>query len=224
MGICMRAHDPTSGLIVAALAALAAALGLAGCAEPDKAVGRDVAGDGAGGLEEAREPDCPGHWHASFDLYVNGTRISFDHPNFTLEESPRMPVATHMHRGNDWQWHFEPPGQDRCVGLAATVAVVGVVFDADELRLTWTHDEMGQAGWHEERDGAGLEARHRLDANETQPSPQWQAIEVADLVQHQPLRGERIILAFGTPQQMDWPAWQSVADARQLAPSSSMSA
>src|SRR5687768_1857532 len=40
-----------------------------------------------GGIVAAEKygEDCPGHWHAIMDVYVDGQEVSFNHPGFTLD-------------------------------------------------------------------------------------------------------------------------------------------
>lgn len=199
-----------AGAVPVALAM--ALLVLAGCQSPPDGptVSSSSASASASGPWAAAE--CPGHWHLSFDLYVNGTRVSYDHAAFTLEGRQGMPVETHLHRGSDWQWHFEPPGQERCIPLSSALAHVDTQLAADQLVLDGTHAELGQAGTFQAGGGAVLEARHRV-------SGAWATILIGDLVGRQPEGGERIVVAFGPPSDAEWDAWQAVADGRALQPS-----
>jgi hypothetical protein len=150
----------------------------------------------------------------SFDLYVNGTRVSFAHPKYTLEGRQGMTVETHLHQGNDWQWHFEPLGAERCIPLSTALAHVDAELASDRLVLDGAHAEMGQAGTFRTGAGLVLEAHHRLAEGA------WEPIGIADVASAQPARGERVVVAFGSPPADDWAAWQAAADARTLQASS----
>lgn len=148
------------------------------------------------GVVWAATPDehkCPGHWHSTMDVYVDGQAVSFDHPSFTIEQNPDMPFSTHMHRGSPGLWHFEPQGGRDCIDLSRALTHVGMGLSGSRLELTGVHESLNPAaaGVHEENETHELRAWHKV-----RDGP-WEEIDPGRLADRQPKDFERMVIAFG---------------------------
>lgn len=90
---------------------------------------------------------CPGHWHATFDVYVqegNETqRISYAAPQFDL--NGQTPLRSHMHQSDRKnQFHFEQGGL--CVGIEEALGYVDTDVSGSSVKLDGVHGGLGQAG------------------------------------------------------------------------------
>jgi len=144
---------------------------------------------------------------------VHGDRMSYEHPKFQLEGNQGMPVRTHLHRSADWQWHFEPVDGEECIPFQEALATVDTELEPGRLVLDGGHADLNQAGTFEDGGNGTLVAFHREDGGD------WQPIGIAGLDARQPSPGERILIAYGSAQEMDLEAWEAEADGRQLAQS-----
>ncbi|MEK6976045.1 MAG: hypothetical protein AABY18_06855 [Candidatus Thermoplasmatota archaeon] len=137
--------------------------------------------------------ECPDHWHATFDVYVqddNGTaqRISFRHPDFDL--SRNTPMRSHMHqRDGKNQFHFEQGAQ--CVGVEEAFGYVDVELNANSMTLQGAHAALGQEGTYRE------EGNKTLEAYVQSPSGEWRHPSVKSILDYQLKDGESILILYG---------------------------
>lgn len=145
---------------------------------------------------------CPGHWHASFYVYVDGARVSFDDPHFYLEGSPtynRMPISSHVHQGRDYVFHFEP-SPIKCIKLQDATPYVGMTLSDDRLVLSGAHDNIQLQGTTHNQGGTylkGTDANHTLEYYHKLPNAAWEATTAKDLNGRQLKDGERILVIYG---------------------------
>lgn len=76
------------------------------------------------------QPDCPGHWHATYKVFDEGEELSFQHPRFDMRS---MSMRTHIHQPKDYLMHLE-----------AGCADVAEFFDAMGLELRRTSLELDE--------------------------------------------------------------------------------
>lgn len=142
--------------------------------------------------------ECPGHWHATFDVYVqdeNGTfdRISFRDPQFDLS-SGKTPLRAHMHQGDGKnQWHFEQGGQ--CVGVEEAFDYIDVELSTDRITFEGRHAGpiLDQAGTYEETGNKTLRAFIES------PSGEWREKSVRSILDYQLKDGEALLIVYGAP-------------------------
>lgn len=153
-----------------------------------------IAGISAGFYFTAKnQGDCPGHWHATFDVYVqqsDGTtdRMEFRHPAFDL--NGQTPFRSHMHQAdNKNQFHFEQGGQ--CVGVQEAFSYVDVDVRATSLTFDGAHSALGQAGTYRVND------TRSLDAYIESADGVWRHPSVRSILNYQLLDGERLLLTYG---------------------------
>lgn len=164
---------------------------------------------------KASEPaECPGHWHSTMDVYVEGARISFAHPKFTLEGSAAnggsMTAAAHMHRSDDFMTHME----GRCVSFEEFVGYLDMGLTSDRLVLDGAHVALGQAGTYEEAGNNTLQAMHRL------PDGDWESIGIGTLLDRQLLPNERVLVVYGDDDSTAIESFQDAADQHTIQSSS----
>jgi hypothetical protein len=162
----------------------------------------------------ASEPaECPGHWHSTMDVYVDGARISFAHPKFTLEASGAsggsMTPAAHMHRSDDFMTHME----GRCVAFDEFVGYLDMDLSAERLVLDGAHEALGQAGTYSAGGNQTLQAMHRLEDGE------WQPIGIGRLLDRQLVPNERVLVVYGNSS-ADLAPFQIAADQHTIQSSS----
>ncbi len=135
--------------------------------------------------------DCPGHWHSTMTLYVNGERVTFTgNPQYTLEGGT-MPVKTHMHRGSESLWHFEPTSKE-CIKYSAALERVDMNMSPDKLVLSGSyHAEQGWGGTHT------VNETHKLTAWQKPWQGNWTQISIAKLDKMQVPDGYEILIVYG---------------------------
>lgn len=138
-------------------------------------------------------PDCPGHWHATFDIFVDGQHVAFvDNPAYRITgEGGTLPLETHMHRGQDRVWHFEP-SVERCIDLGDAAARVDVTWTSDSLSLSGSyHDSRGWGGTHSDGDNGTLQFWvHGWNG-------EWKQVTGPQLADKQAPDGEQVLILFG---------------------------
>lgn len=111
--------------------------------------------------------DCPGHFHATFGIYIPDGNGSFEKVDFA---SPRAPnggayydfgngpgfsLSIHMHQSGaeqgssalgPSQFHFEPPTANTCVPLEDALQAIEVEATNSRLELKGAHAQMDQDG------------------------------------------------------------------------------
>jgi hypothetical protein len=157
-----------------------------------------------------KQTRCPGHWHASFTVVVDGERVDFTHPGFQFEGAGQpglnnnMPLSSHIHRGDDYEWHFEP-NPSRCQGFGQVTQFVGMHLERDRLTLGGHHASIPlgdtgrmQGGEYVVEGNKTLRAFHQVDGEA------WKEIGIGDLLDRQLRDGERILIMYGdhTPEQV----------------------
>ncbi len=147
-----------------------------------------VAGIGAGMYFTAQNAgECPGHWHATFHVYVDDDRISYGAYNL---ENQRTPLSHHLHSGDDAKVHFEPP-TGGCIGFSEFLSKVDTRVTSDSLRLDGIHEDMRQGGTFTSDGNRTLHIFHAPDGDN------WKSISASALNKRQLLDGERVLIAFG---------------------------
>lgn len=157
---------------------------------------------------------CPGHWHSTVDVYVNGHRVAFTQQKYTYQqEGGSLPLRTHMHRGNDAMWHWEPQGGAECIDLKEALDLVDVSLSKDRLVLDGAHAELGNAGTFEANGTHQLSVWHRVGAGE------WERATTG--IQHRQQKpDERVLIVFGNETEEQLAPFKAKADSNQLHPSS----
>ncbi|MEA3202740.1 MAG: hypothetical protein QOI63_406 [Thermoplasmata archaeon] len=107
--------------------------------------------------------ECPGHWHATFEVYVPGAhgepvRVDMATPRalngnayYDLSGGAGMGLAVHMHQSGaeqgsaalgPAQWHFEQDGT--CVGVKSALHAIEVDATATSLKAYGGHAQVHQ--------------------------------------------------------------------------------
>src|ERR1051326_9207458 len=96
-------------------------------------------------------PDCPTHWHATFDVYVPSKDNASQPEQVTYRSNyydiagGQMPERAHMHQSDGYnQFHFEQAGT--CVGVREAFSYVETKLTSTSLSLTGHHADLGHAG------------------------------------------------------------------------------
>ena len=164
----------------------------------------------------AQGTECPGHWHSTQDVYVNGQRVSYLHGKYDLNgarvNGGSMSVSAHMHntQGNDYTWHFEPPTAQTCIPFADALRVVDTEMSGDRLVLDGVQSITGT---FEANSTHTLRAFHRVGDGD------WQDISIGRLNDRQLRANERVLLVFGNSTE-DVSPFQAAADGRAIESSS----
>ncbi|HLF17018.1 MAG TPA: hypothetical protein VI796_06285 [Candidatus Thermoplasmatota archaeon] len=143
---------------------------------------------------------CPGHWHAGFDLYVEGERVDFPKPPYLFEsEGGKLPHRMHMHSGQGNILHFSPD-RPACLSVRDTFALLDVVVEPERIVLQGNHAAPGE--W-EAKGHAGLQAYLEV------PGTPWTEYDAASALAAQLPDGSRLLLVFG-PADADLTVWQEL--------------
>ena len=140
---------------------------------------------------------CPGHWHATFHIVLDSHQVSFADPEFYLEGNRTMPIATHLHKGNDYEWHFEP-NPARCIPLWDANRRVAVAWNDTGLTLWGAHAHIPLAGTDRTQGGSYIaNASHALQFFLRHPDQDWQATTGLALAGAQLQDGDRVLVLYG---------------------------
>ena len=151
---------------------------------------------------------CPGHWHATFDVYVqdgNQTRrMSFAAPQFDL--NGQTPFRSHMHQADRKnQFHFEQGGL--CVGVEEAFGYIDVDINANSLVFDGVHGSLGQDGTYRGNETHPLTAwiQHISDRGErdasgrvTSATLEWREHSLRSIQDYQLKDGERLLILHGS--------------------------
>lgn len=173
-------------------------------------------GPSPGGSSPVPRQDCPGHWHVTFFVVVEGVRVNFTHESFTLEGNPRMPIATHLHQGRDYEMHYEPQ-PSRCIPLRSAMDVAGVRWSPTSLLLYGPgHEQTPLAGTGHAQAGAYNATAPTADSPGSalhffvqHADGPWAEVPVRQATSSQPQDGDRILILFGAYSASDVEAWES---------------
>ncbi len=136
----------------------------------------------------APEPiECPGHWHASFAVYVDGERINYT--EYSLENGS-TPHRAHLHQWDNQTWHFEPITRT-CLPFKEALALVDTHIHRDQLRLDGMHTNHPYNGTHVIDADSPLRVYHSTD-NAT-----WNRVLPSLLASRQLEDCERILIIHG---------------------------
>ncbi len=150
-----------------------------------------VAGIGAGMYFTAKSAgECPGHWHSTYNVYVDDDRISYQHRAYNLGAGGNTPMSYHLHQPNDYMIHFEPP-TGGCIGFDEFLRVVDTEITSSSLTLDGAHADLNQAGVYTNEGNRTLHLYHAPNSDD------WKEISAKALNKRQLLDGERVLIAFG---------------------------
>ncbi len=124
-------------------------------------------------------PDCPGHWHATYQVFDEGEQLSFQHPRFDMRS---MSMRTHIHQPKDYLMHLE-----------AGCADVSEFFDDMGMDLRQTSFELDE----ELHEGQKLQNEGNLTLRffMAPSNGTWQ--EMPGLPSYQPRDGDRFLITYG---------------------------
>jgi hypothetical protein len=114
--------------------------------------------------------DCPGHFHATFGIFIPGENGTFEKVDFARPRAPSgrayydfgsngapFSLSTHMHQSGSEQGssllgpsqlHFEPPTANTCVPLEDVLHALEVEVSGSGIELKGGHAQVGQDGEH----------------------------------------------------------------------------
>ena len=140
---------------------------------------------------------CPGHWHATFVVYVDDHRVSFNDPEFYLEGNPRMPISSHVHSGRDFVFHFEP-NPSKCVLLGDSTKYVGMTWTDNALSLVGDHNNIQLEGTTHNQGGTyAADANHTLAFFHKLAGESWEQTTGSELNGRQLRDGEKVLVLYG---------------------------
>lgn len=134
--------------------------------------------------------DCPGHWHSTMDVWVDGQKVVLAHPKFQLEGNQGMPISTHMHRGSEGVWHFEP-SPSRCIDFEEALGYVDIDLQSDRMVLDGAHADLGQDGTFVEGGNNTLTAYYKPYGGS------WHTISSSRLNNRQLADGSSVLILYG---------------------------
>jgi hypothetical protein len=148
----------------------------------------------------ASSASCPGHWHSTFALVLDGKAVSYNHPALFIETSQNygnsMPLRDHVHTGSPGLMHFEPPGSNPlCIPLQDMMEYLGTSVSDSKVVLSGPgHDALHQSGTF------AVNATHplRILTRESKADPwvNWTG-SVSSFMARQAPDGEKILFAVG---------------------------
>lgn len=168
-------------------------------------------------VNASQTQDCPGHWHSTMDVYVNGDRVTFNDPKYDLNgaraNGGSMSLAAHMHQPDDAMWHWEPVGAD-CIPLGDVLDVIDMELTSSKLVLDGAHEKYGDAGTFTENETHKLSAWHRIGEGD------WEEISIRKILDRQAQPDERQLIVFGNETEEQMAPFRAKADSNNLQGSS----
>lgn len=133
---------------------------------------------------------CPGHWHSTFAIYVDGQRVSFPQPPYQLAPQGKLPMSMHMHTPSQELLHFEP-AVPKCLGVRDTFDLLDVGLSANKLVLDGDHERGPFGGTYEVSDNQTL--RYFVqERGEEMRETDWSKLRGRQLED-----GEKLLIVFG---------------------------
>lgn len=150
--------------------------------------------------------NCPGHWHATFAVYVDGERVPFPQPPYLMAPQGKLPMSLHMHTPSQETLHFEPTPPE-CLGVKDTMNYVDVGLSASKLVLDGPHEEGPFGGTYEDSGNKTLRFfTQERDGDMREES--W-----SDLRDRQLKDGEKMLIVYGEDTQEEVAAFmEALAD------------
>lgn len=134
--------------------------------------------------------NCPGHWHATFAVYVEGERVPFPQPPYLIAPQGKLPLSMHMHTPSQETLHFEP-AQPECLGVKDTMELVDVDLSQSKLTLSGGHEQDAFGGTYEESGNKTLRFFTQERDGDMQEEP-W-----SELRDRQLKDGEKMLIVYG---------------------------
>lgn len=100
---------------------------------------------------ESAAPDCPGHWHSGYSIWINdgddnlaNDRVPFDEAAYTVAANNIHAPNTHIHADDGiYHWH---PAIEKCNSWDDALTFLGVDLGSNELTLDESHADDGLSG------------------------------------------------------------------------------
>ncbi len=137
-----------------------------------------------------RRGSCPGHWHATFAIYVDGERVPFPQPPYQLAPQGKMAMSMHMHSPSQEILHYEPV-QPECLGTEDAFNRIDVDLGSDKMILDSDH-ENGPLGGTYENDGNSTLRYFVQPKDSTLEETSWSKLKDRQLA-----NGEKLLIAYG---------------------------
>jgi hypothetical protein len=140
--------------------------------------------------------ECPGHWHSTFNVFVDDEKVPFaaGNPQYTFSGDGRggqLPLRTHMHSGADNYWHFEPSTRE-CIDLSDPMKRVDMVLRTGELSLTGQyHESNSWGGVHQDNE------THQVRAFLKEWGQDWASISPSKLAGMQVPDSAQVLIVYG---------------------------
>ncbi len=147
--------------------------------------------------------ECPGHWHSTIGVWVEGDRVGFPQGPYELgsgSAAGQMGMGIHMHAPDQETLHYEPVGGAKCVGVQDTFEELDIALAGDSITISGAHQKQGT--W---------------TANETHVMQFWitsnrgelKQWAWADVKDRQLLDGEKLVVVFGDETEADIQAYMN---------------
>lgn len=141
---------------------------------------------GVAWVTQANEPDCPGHWHSAFLVFVDGNQLHFNLPIF---EDTRDSVHDHHMHGDDQVMHYHPQLRDKCIPLEDFLRQTGIRIDGDGLDLN--------EYWGGNQGHYGVGGNRTLEVHFAPHGGPWRQVDWNDVSDRQPRPGDRFLVTVG---------------------------
>jgi hypothetical protein len=158
--------------------------------------------------------DCPGHWHSTMDVYVNGQRVSFKSPKYDLNgggSGGSMGLSIHMHQPDDAMLHWEPQGAIECIPFREALSKVDMELTSTQLVLDGAHEQLGLSGTFKADAQHNLTAWHRVGDDGS-----WEKVSISKVLSSQQQRGERLLIVYGNETEAQLAPYQAKADGNNI--------
>ncbi|MFA5943438.1 MAG: hypothetical protein WC876_03115 [Candidatus Thermoplasmatota archaeon] len=132
--------------------------------------------------------ECPGHWHATFQIFVEGERVPFPQPPYLMAPQGKLPMSLHMHTPSQEILHFEP-AQPECLGTKDTFEIVDVDLGATKMTIGDDHGPL--AGSYENDGNKTLRYFVQVRDGEMEETT-WSKLGGRQLA-----NGEKLLIAYG---------------------------
>jgi hypothetical protein len=130
--------------------------------------------------------DCPGHWHSTFLVVVDGHPVRYARPVFYRAPDGVKDFDLHA---DDQVMHYHPQARERCVGAASFLDHLGIRPSGGAIAF---NENFGaNAGTYREN------ATHRLEVHYQEWNGTWRQVEWDDVGGRQMRPGDKLLVTYG---------------------------
>jgi hypothetical protein len=145
-----------------------------------------VAGAGVAADRAGRTQDCPGHWHSTFLVVMDGHPLHYGRPVFYSAPNGIKDYDLHA---DDQVMHYHPQMRDRCIPVSRFLDHLGI--RPGDRAITFSDSFGANAGTYRDN------ATHHLEIHYQEWNGTWQQVRWKDVAGKQMRPGDKLLVTYG---------------------------